>query len=102
MSSVINDRLGTAYLWVNDNVRAAEHFAIGAQLGFRHTPQSGYMVLLLRLERYNEFKAVMAAFHQGLPDSPDWLIENADTVFLPENRKQTIEMARRRSKKGNC
>ncbi|MCJ7814722.1 MAG: winged helix-turn-helix domain-containing protein [Xanthomonadales bacterium] len=93
ISPVINDRLGVAYLWENDNVRAAEHFAIGAQLGFRNAINPAYMILLLRLERYDEFKAVMAAFHRGLPASPDWLIENADTLFLKENREWAQDLA---------
>ncbi len=93
ISPVVNNRLGVAYLWTNDNVRAAEHFAIGAQLGFRNAINPGYMVLLLRLQRYHEFKSVIAAFHRGLPNSPDWLIENADTVFLKENRKAALALA---------
>ena len=51
------------------------------------------MVLLLRLERYNEFKAVMAAFHRGLPVTPDLLIENAETIFVKENHKEAMAMA---------
>lgn len=100
ISPVINDRLGVAYLWENDNVSAAEHFAIGAQLGFRNVINPAYMVMLLRLKRFNEFKAVMAAFHRGLPNSPDWLIENAETVFLKENRKSALEIALRAKAEG--
>lgn len=93
ISPVINDRLGVAYLWLGDNIRAAENFAIGAQLGFRNTINPGYMILLLRLQRYNEFKAVMAAFHRGMPESPDWLIENADTFFLTEHHEESTALA---------
>ena len=100
MASVVNDRLGVSYLWVNDNVRAAEHFAIGAQLGFRTALNPGYMILLLRLERYDEFKSVMAAFHRGYPGSPNWLVEHADTVFLKENHKQALTMARQAKAEG--
>jgi tetratricopeptide (TPR) repeat protein len=100
MSSVVNDRLGVSYLWVDDNVRAAEHFAIGAQLGFRTALNAGYMILLLRLERYDELKSVMAAFHRAFPGSPNWLAEHADTIFLEENRKQAIAMAREAKGKG--
>lgn len=100
MSSIINDRLGVSYLWANDNVRAAEHFAIGAQLGFRTALNAGYMILLLRLERYDEFKSVMAAFHRGYPGSPNWLAEHAETLFLRENRKQALTMARQAKAEG--
>ncbi len=101
ISPVINDRLGIAYLWLGDNVRAAEHFAIGAQLGFRNAINPGYMILLLRLQRYNEFKAIMSAFHQGLPESPAWLIDNADTFFLEKNRKQSTQLALQAVKQGH-
>jgi len=58
------------------------------------------MVLLLRLERYNEFKSVMAAFHRGLPDSPEWLIEHADSVFLKEFRNEALALAMQAQKEG--
>lgn len=93
ISPVVNDRMGIAYLWLGDNVRAAEHFAIGAQLGFRNVINPGYMILLLRLGRFNEFKAVMSAFNRDLPNPPTWLIENADTFFLRENRRQSRTLA---------
>jgi len=100
ISPVVNDRLGIAYLWVNDNIRAAEHFAIGAQLGFRNAINPGYMIFLLRLERYNDFKSVMAAFHRGLPETPDWLIDNIETLFLKENRNETVAMALQAQREG--
>jgi TolB-like protein/DNA-binding winged helix-turn-helix (wHTH) protein/tetratricopeptide (TPR) repeat protein len=93
ISPVVNDRMGIAYLWLGDNVRAAEHFAIGAQLGFSKDINPGYMIFLMRLGRFNEFKAVMSAFHRDLPNPPDWLIENADTFFLKENHKQSRALA---------
>jgi TolB-like protein len=101
ISPVINDRLGMAYLWVNDNVRAAEQFAIGAQLGFRNGINPGYMVFLLREKRFNEFKSVMAALHRDTPNPPTWIIENAETVFTPENRKETLAMAMQAKREGS-
>jgi len=100
ISPVINDRLGIAYLWVNDNIRAAEQFAIGAQLGFRNAINPGYMVLLIRLQRFNEFKSVMAAVHRGSPNPPNWIIVNADEVFLSEDRGAVLEMARLAKQEG--
>jgi len=93
ISPVINDRLGTAYLWVNDNIRAAEQFAIGAQLGFRNAINPGYMVFLVRQKRFDEFRAVFAALHRGIPNPPTWLIESADSMFQLENRDSILEMA---------
>jgi len=102
ISPVINDRLGVTYLWLDDNIRAAEHFAIGAQLGFRNAINPAYMILLLRLQRFNDFKSIMAAFHSRRPDSPNWLIEHADSVFLRENRKEAVAMALEAGAKGQA
>jgi TolB-like protein/DNA-binding winged helix-turn-helix (wHTH) protein/tetratricopeptide (TPR) repeat protein len=93
VSPVLNNRLAVAYLWANDNLRAAEQFAIAAQLGFSNAINGGYMVFLLRQQRYHEFKAIMAALHRDAPNPPTWLIEHADTVFLPGNRDEALKMA---------
>lgn len=101
VSPVINDRLAVAYLWLNDDMRAAEHFAISAQLGFRNAINPGYMVLLIRAGRFEQFKSVMTAYHHGHPDIPHWLIDNAETVFDPRNRKKAIAMASQAEKQGH-
>jgi TolB-like protein/DNA-binding winged helix-turn-helix (wHTH) protein len=101
ISPVINDRLAMAYLWVGDNVRAAEQFAIGAQLGFRNAINPGYMVFLARQQRFNEFKSIMAALHRGSPNPPTWIIENADTVLLPENREKALALATQADEEGS-
>ncbi len=41
ISPVVNNRLAIAYLWTNDNLRAAEQFAVAAQLGFRNAINPG-------------------------------------------------------------
>jgi len=101
ISPAINDRLGIAYLWVNENTRAAEHFAIGAQLGFINTINPGYMVFLLRESRYFVFSSVMAALHRDSENPPDWLIDNAESVFLIENRDASLAMAIQAKQEGN-
>jgi len=94
VSPVINDRLGVAYLWKGDTLRAAEHFAISAQLGFRNAINPGYMILLLRLQRFDELKNLLNALLLGVPQRPDWLVDNLQDVFRDENREQALEMAR--------
>jgi TolB-like protein/DNA-binding winged helix-turn-helix (wHTH) protein len=101
ISPAINDRLGIAYLWVNENVRAAEHFAIGAQLGFRNAINPGYLIFLLRERRFFEFSSVMAALHRDSENPPDWLIDNAETTFLIENRDTSLAMAMQAKQEGN-
>ena len=101
ISPAINDRLGVAYLWADDNMHAAEQFAIGAQLGFRNSINPGYMVFLLREQRFVEFSSVVAALHRDSENPPQWLIDNADTVFLPNNREKTLAMALQAKQNGS-
>ena len=101
ISPVVNNRLAIAYLWTNDNLRAAEQFAVAAQLGFRNAINPGYMLFLLRLQRFNEIKAIMAAIHQGFPNPPLWLIEDSDTLFHPENRDAALQAAIQAKQEGS-
>jgi len=101
ISPVVNNRLAIAYLWTNDNLRAAEQFAYAAQLGFRNAINPGYMLFLLRQQRFTELKAIMATIHQGLPNPPLWLIEGPDTMFSPENRDATLQAAIQAKQEGS-
>ncbi len=101
ISPVVNNRLAIAYLWANDNLRAAEQFAVAAQLGFRNAINPAYMVFLLRLQRFNEIKAIIAAIHQGFPNPPLWLIEDSDTLFRPENRDVILQAAIQAKQEGS-
>jgi len=101
ISPVINNRLAIAYHWTNDNLRAAEQFAYAAQLGFRNAINPGYMLFLLRQQRFNEIKAIIAAIHQGSPNPPLWLIEDSDTLFRPENRDTVLQAAIQAKQEGS-
>ena len=101
VSPVLNNRLAVAYLWSNDNLRAAEQFAIAAQLGFRNYINPAYMVFLLRQQRFYEVKAIIEAIHQASPNPPLWLIEGADTLFSPENRDALLQAAIQAKQEGS-
>jgi TolB-like protein/DNA-binding winged helix-turn-helix (wHTH) protein/tetratricopeptide (TPR) repeat protein len=94
ISPVVNDRLGVAYLWVGDNIRAAEHFAISAQLGFRNAINPGYMILLIRLQRFQELQAILSALYRDEVDKPAWLLQDVGAVFAPDQRKTALAAAR--------
>lgn len=100
VSPVVNDRLGMSYLWINDNIRAAEQFSIGLQLGFSNSINPGYIIFLLRQQRYHEFKSVMEAIHPNPSTRPDWLVENGHLVFLPENSEMALKLATHAEKEG--
>jgi TolB-like protein/DNA-binding winged helix-turn-helix (wHTH) protein/tetratricopeptide (TPR) repeat protein len=93
VSPVVNDRLGVAYLWGNQDIRAAEQFAIGSQLGFSNSINPGYIIFLIRQKRYNELKSIMEAIHPDQRTKPEWLIRNGEWVFLPEKREEALALA---------
>jgi TolB-like protein/DNA-binding winged helix-turn-helix (wHTH) protein len=100
ISPVVNDRLGVAYLWVNDNIRAAEHFAISAQLGFRNAINPGYMILLIRLQRFQELQAIFSALYRDEVDKPGWLLQDVGAVFAQDQRKRALSAAREARSQG--
>jgi TolB-like protein/DNA-binding winged helix-turn-helix (wHTH) protein len=101
VSPVLNNRLAVAYLWSNDNLRAAEQFAIATQLGFRNFINPAYMVFLLRQQRFYEVKAIIAAIHQSSPNPPLWLIESEDSMFSPGNRDALLQAAIQAKQEGS-
>ena len=80
VSPVINHRLAIAYLWNNDNVRAAEHFARGAELGFINLRSPAYLIFLLRLERFDEARLVIKNLYAGTGEDPQWLMDNVESI----------------------
>jgi hypothetical protein len=80
VSPVINHRLATAYLWNNNNVRAAEQFARGAELGFINQRSAAYLIFLLRMERFDEAQRVIANLYAGSGLDPQWLMDNIQAI----------------------
>jgi len=80
VSPVVNVRLAVTHLWKNNNVRAAEQFAKGAELGFINQRSPGYLIFLLRLERYDEARKVIKSLYAGSGLDPQWLIDNIDSI----------------------
>ena len=97
VSPVINDRLGVAYMWANDDLRAAESFAAGAQLGFSNLINPGYLIFLMRLQRLNELRFVF----EGIDTSTSWVYQNADMMIDPSRHPELIEIAAREQQAGN-
>ena len=80
VSPVVNHRLAIAHLWNNGNVRAAEQFAQGAELGFVNLRSPGYLIFLLRMERYEEARRVIKALYDGSGADPGWLMDNIQQI----------------------
>ena len=100
VSPVINDRLGVAYLWLNEEVRAAEHFAMGYQLGFSNLISHGYVIFLLRQQRFHEFRSIMDSLHPDAATKPTWLINEGSPVFLHNDRQKALTLAREAQQQG--
>lgn len=80
VSPVVNHRLAIAWLWNGDNVRAAEQFARGAELGFVNQLSPGYLIFLLRMERFNEARRVIKNLYAGSGIDPQWLMDNIQAI----------------------
>jgi TolB-like protein/DNA-binding winged helix-turn-helix (wHTH) protein len=86
VSPVINHRLAVAWLWNGDNVHAAEQFAQGAQLGFVNSRSPGYLIFLLRMERFDEARRVIEQLYADTDADPDWLMDNIDAISVGNGR----------------
>jgi tetratricopeptide (TPR) repeat protein len=82
VSPVVNHRLAVAYLWNNNNVRAAEQFARGAELGFINQRSPAYLIFLLRLERLDEARNVIETLYADSGLDPQWLMDNIQSITL--------------------
>jgi TolB-like protein/DNA-binding winged helix-turn-helix (wHTH) protein/Flp pilus assembly protein TadD len=80
VSPVVNDLLAVAYLFAEDNARAAEQYVIGAESGFDNRRNAGYLVFLIRVGRFAEARQVIKYFYAGSGLDPRWLIDNIQAI----------------------
>lgn len=91
VSPVVNQRLATAYLWTGDNLRAAEQFAIGSELGFMSRRSPEYLIFLLRMQRYGEARAVIQNLYGD--DAADWMMLNIEAINTQAGNPELIAEA---------
>lgn len=74
LSPVVNDRLAVAYMWVDDDERAVQQFALADELGMgaRASPEA-YVVLLLRQQRYDEARELLIDLQRFFARAADWI-----------------------------
>lgn len=80
VSPVVINRLATVYLWTGDNVRAAEAFARGAELGFANLRSAAYLIFLLRMGRFDEARELVGLFHEHVGVRDTWLVDNIEAI----------------------
>ena len=91
-SPVVNDRLATAYLWLDENQKANELFNQGASYGFVNPLNPGYLNLLLREKRWDEARNAFSQLH---PDKPlQQLLENLEQLGQPQHQTMLEDITR--------
>jgi TolB-like protein/DNA-binding winged helix-turn-helix (wHTH) protein/Flp pilus assembly protein TadD len=93
VSPVVNHRLAIAWLWNDDNVRAAEQFARGATLGFVNLRSPAYLVFLLRMQRFDEARQVIETLYQGSGADPRWMMDHIAEISAGEPDGDLVEAA---------
>ncbi len=101
VSPVVNHRLAIAWLWNGDNVRAAEQFAQGANLGFANLRSPAYLIFLLRMERFDEARRVIEHLYAGTGADPRWLMDNIDAISTGNAGSDLVEAAEAAVERGD-
>lgn len=74
MSAFINDRLALAYLWVNDDSRAAQQYKVAVGLGFLESRQPKTAILLaLRHKEWEKIRSLLMQLLMQLGYESTWV-----------------------------
>jgi TolB-like protein/DNA-binding winged helix-turn-helix (wHTH) protein/tetratricopeptide (TPR) repeat protein len=74
ISPVVNDRLAVAYLWNDQDQLADRQFGVARELGIRVAAQpDAYLLLLLRLGRYEEARSLALTLQKMFARPAAWL-----------------------------
>jgi TolB-like protein/DNA-binding winged helix-turn-helix (wHTH) protein len=101
VSPVVNNLLALAYLWDGDNVRAAEQFAIAAEGGFNNLGDPGYLIFLMREQRFVEARQVIAGYYANSDADPRWLMDNIQSVATYTDDDELVAAAAEAVAAGN-
>ena len=93
VSPVVNHRLAVAWMWNGDNVRAAEQYVRGAELGFVNLRSNGYLIFLLRLQRFEEAREVINIIYTDRGVDPQWMMDNIEAIGVFEDDDDLVESA---------
>lgn len=93
VSPVVNHRLAVAWMWNNDNVRAAEQYARGADLGFVNLRSPGYLIFLLRMQRYDQARQVINIIYKANDLDPQWMMDNIEAISTYDGDEKLLASA---------
>lgn len=80
VSPVVDNLLALAYLWVGDNVRAREQFAIAAEQGYPSQRNPAGLILLMREQRFAEAGLVIENSYANTGMDPRWMKDNIGAI----------------------
>lgn len=93
VSPVVNHRLAIAWLWNGDNVRAAEQFAQGAELGFVNLRSPAYLIFLLRMQRFDEARGVIRQLYSATGIDPSWMADHIEAISSSDPDRALVKSA---------
>jgi TolB-like protein/DNA-binding winged helix-turn-helix (wHTH) protein len=101
VSPVVNNLLALAYLWDGDNVRAAEQFAIAAEGGFNNLRNPGYLIFLMREQRFAEARQAIASYYANSDADPRWMMDNIHSIATYTDDDELVAAAAEAVAAGN-
>ncbi len=93
VSPVANNLLAASYLMAKDNLRAAEQFAVGAELGFNNQRNPAYLLFLTRTGRFSEAGRVIENLYDSNGADPRWLLDNLEAISSGTAERALVEVA---------
>jgi len=90
VSPVVNGRLATAHLWLDQDSEAQRYFAVAENLGFSSIQNRSVLILLLRLSDYDTIRQALRSLHEGLDLEP--LLSNLENLDIPEARSDLVQV----------
>lgn len=99
LSPVVNFRLAVAYLWVDDDASAMQHFQLAGELGMNPMANPNpYLLLLMRLGELEVAGDILARVQSELGGSADWIAPFLAALRDPQARpaaREALEYAAR-------
>jgi len=92
LSPVVNHRLAIVYMWMNENDLARTQYELADELGMGPATNPGaYMILLLRLGKYDDARSLMTGMQTVLGYGTDWIDPVLTAIQEPQYMPAAVE-----------
>ena len=96
LSPVVNHRLAIVYMWMNENDLARTQYELADELGMEPATNPGaYMILLLRLGKYDDARSLMTGLQTVLGYGTDWIDPVLTAIQEPQYMPAAVEAVAR-------